>query len=151
MNDLLRTLRWSAWLGWQIESNWTDPWLFAVYLLIKPVAGSLLLACMYWAAWTATSGTINASFLPYLYVSNACYMLVGAVTFGMTWTVIGHPHEGDLRKQYRRFGSAPGGESGPGALPAASVLSRSGRMEAGPLSALCRNYPVVLLHGPRHR
>src|SRR5207248_5992144 len=26
-----RALRWSTWLGWQIDSNWATPWLFLVY------------------------------------------------------------------------------------------------------------------------
>lgn len=83
-----RTLRWSAWLGWQMESNWTEPWLFAIYVLIKPVTGSFLLVCMYFAARTATAQPAPQGFLPFLYVSNACYMLVGAVAFGMSWAVI---------------------------------------------------------------
>ena len=35
-----RSFRMAAWLGWQIESNWTDPFLFAIYSIIKPLAGS---------------------------------------------------------------------------------------------------------------
>lgn len=98
MYHLLRTLRWSAWLGWQIESNWTDAWLFALYMLIKPFAGSLLLVCMYWAAREATRDQVPAGFLPFLYVSNACYMLVGAVTFGTSWAVIAdREHYGMLK------------------------------------------------------
>jgi ABC-2 type transport system permease protein len=31
MAGLLRSFRLAAWLGWQIESNWADPFLFAVY------------------------------------------------------------------------------------------------------------------------
>lgn len=88
MEDEFRTLRWAAWLGWNIESNWTDPARFAVYLLIKPFAGSLLLVCMYWAAQQATGGTVPAGLLPFMYVGNACFMLVGTVTFGMSWAVI---------------------------------------------------------------
>jgi ABC-2 type transport system permease protein len=33
--SLLRSFRLSTWLGWQIESNWADPFLFAVYSLVK--------------------------------------------------------------------------------------------------------------------
>jgi ABC-2 type transport system permease protein len=36
-----------TWLGWQIESNWTEPFLFAIYSVIKPVAGVLILVFMY--------------------------------------------------------------------------------------------------------
>ena len=81
MHNYLRTLRWSSWLGWQIQSNWTDPWLFAIYVVVKPLAGSLLLLCMYWAAARVTQ--VPSGYLPFLYVSNACYLLVGAVALAL--------------------------------------------------------------------
>jgi len=37
----------ASWLGWQIESNWTDPFLFAIYSVVKPVAGAAILVVMY--------------------------------------------------------------------------------------------------------
>jgi ABC-2 type transport system permease protein len=99
MHAHLRTLRWSAWLGWQIHSNWTDPWLFAIYVVVKPVAASLLLICMYWAA--SRVATVPEGFLSFLYVSNACYLLVGAVSFRMTWSVItDREHYGMLKYVY---------------------------------------------------
>ncbi len=96
MTTLLRGLRWSTWLGWQIQSNWTDPWLFVLYVVVKPLAGSLLLVCMYWAVTGAGGG--SPGYLPFLYVSNACYLLVGAVAFRMTWAVISdREHYGMLK------------------------------------------------------
>jgi len=88
MNKHRKTFRWATWLGWQLESNWTEPWLFLIYVLVKPLTSSLLLVCMYYAARTATQGRVPVEFLPYMYVSNACYMLVGAVMFGMSYAVI---------------------------------------------------------------
>jgi ABC-2 type transport system permease protein len=88
MNQKRNTFRWAAWLGWQLESNWTEPWLFIIYVLVKPVTSSLLLVCMYYAARAATQGAVPPEFLPYMYVSNACYLLVGAVMFGMSYAVI---------------------------------------------------------------
>lgn len=84
----LRTLRLAAWLGWQLETNWASPWLFALYMLIKPVCGSLMLVCMFFAARHATGGRVPAEFLPYLYVSNAVYGLVGNVMFGLSYAVV---------------------------------------------------------------
>lgn len=83
---MFRTLRWSTWLGWQIESNWADPWLFALYLIVKPITGSLVLVCMFFAARVVAQ--TPAEFLPYVYVSNACFGLVGTVMFGMSYVVI---------------------------------------------------------------
>lgn len=89
-----RTFRWSTWLGWQLESNWTDPKLFVLYVIIKPLTGSLLLVCMYYAARMASTtptnpqGLVPQAFLPWIYVGSACYGLVGAVMFGMSYAVI---------------------------------------------------------------
>lgn len=87
ITEHLRSLRLAGWLGWQLESNWTEPWLFAVYVLIKPFCSSLLLVFMYYAARTAT-GVMPLEFLPYLYISNACFGLVGAVMYGMSQAVV---------------------------------------------------------------
>jgi ABC-2 type transport system permease protein len=98
MPRLLRSLRWSAWLGWQVESNWTDPWLFVVYIVAKPLAGSLLLVFMYQAARAAAPGQVPARLLPFAYFGNALYMLIGAVAFGMSAAVISdREHYGMLK------------------------------------------------------
>lgn len=83
---MFRTLRWSTWLGWQIESNWADPWLFALYLIVKPITGSLVLVCMFFAARAVVQ--TPPEFLPYVYVSNACFGLVGTVMFGMSYVIV---------------------------------------------------------------
>jgi ABC-2 type transport system permease protein len=88
IQEHLRSLRWASWLGWQIESNWTEPWLFAIYVIAKPLAGMLILVFMFVAARSAAFGGIADSTFHYIYVSNACYMLVGAITFGMSWAVL---------------------------------------------------------------
>src|SRR5579884_3425454 len=83
-----RALRWSTWLGWRIDSNWTAPWLFVLYVLLKPLAGSLLLVCMYWAAQRATGGNVATGFLPFLFISSTCFMIVGGVAAGMSSAVV---------------------------------------------------------------
>lgn len=101
MMQHLRALRWSAWLGWQIESNWTDPLLFGIYVFAKPLAGSLLLVCMYWAVQESRPDMAQGGLLPFLFVSSACYMLVGSVAFGLSWTVIAdRDHYGMLKYVY---------------------------------------------------
>ena len=42
-----RSLKAATWLGWQIESNWTDPFLFAVYSIVKPLTSAGILVVMY--------------------------------------------------------------------------------------------------------
>lgn len=97
MRSHLRTLRLAAWLGWQLETNWASPWLFATYMVVKPVCGSLVLVAMFYAADTAVragaaaggrAAGLQPEFLPYMYVSNACYGLVGMVMFGLSYAVV---------------------------------------------------------------
>ncbi len=87
-----RTFRLSAWLGWQIESNWADPFLFAVYSIIKPLAGAAILVVMY---SVITGGDFDSPIFPYIYLGNAFYMYVGQVMTGISWAVI------DDREHYK--------------------------------------------------
>ncbi len=80
----LRTFKNAAWLGWQMEANWTDPFLFVIYSIIKPIAGTLILVFMY---LVITSGATNTLFFSYMYVGNAFYMYVADVLFGVTWVI----------------------------------------------------------------
>jgi ABC-2 type transport system permease protein len=87
-HSALRTFLSAAWLGWQVETNWTSPWLFLIYVLLKPMAGSMLLVCMYWAACAARGGATEPGYLPYLFISSTCFMVIGGVTYGMSTSVV---------------------------------------------------------------
>ena len=84
MRDDLRTFKNAAWLGWQMEANWTDPFLFATYSIVKPIAGTLILVFMY---LVITNGETNTLFFSFMYVGNALYMYVADVLFGVTWVI----------------------------------------------------------------
>ena len=86
------SFRTAAWLGWQIESNWTDPFIFAIYAIIKPLASAAILVVMY---SIITGGNFESPVFPYIYLGNAFYQYVGAVMAGVSWAVI------DDREHYR--------------------------------------------------
>jgi ABC-2 type transport system permease protein len=88
----LRSFKIATWLGWQIESNWTDPFLFAVYSIVKPLASAGILVVMY---SIITKGNFNTPIFPYIYFGNAFYIYVGAVMSGISWAVI------DDREHYK--------------------------------------------------
>src|SRR5512140_2981253 len=88
----LRSFLTAAWLGWQIESNWTDPFLFAVYSIVKPLSSAGILVIMY---SIISKGNFGASIFPYIYYGNAFYIYVGAVMSGISWAVI------DDREHYK--------------------------------------------------
>ncbi|MCW5873235.1 MAG: ABC transporter permease [Anaerolineales bacterium] len=87
-----RTFRAAAWLGWQIEANWTDPVIFFIYSVIKPLSGAAILVVMY---SVITNANFEDPMFAYIYLGNAFYIYVAAVLTGVSWTVI------DDREIYR--------------------------------------------------
>lgn len=87
-----QTFRTAAWLGWQIESNWTDPLLFFVFSVLKPISSVLILVFMYnVVAQTGPGDPIFA----FIYLGNAFYIYVGAVMAGTSYAIL------DDRERYR--------------------------------------------------
>jgi ABC-2 type transport system permease protein len=79
-------------LGWKIESNWTDPFLFAIYSIVKPLASAGILVIMY---SIIAQSDFTSPIFAYLYLGNAFYQYVGAVMSGLAWAII------DDREHYR--------------------------------------------------
>ncbi|MBO9368086.1 MAG: ABC transporter permease [Chloroflexi bacterium] len=92
LSDSWRSFRTAAWLGWQIESNWTQPLLFAIYSILKPVARAAILVFMY---GVITRGNFQQPLFPYIYLGNALYTYVYAVMTGVSWAII------DDREHYK--------------------------------------------------
>lgn len=83
--NLWHSFKTAAWLGWQIESNWTDPLVFAIYSIAKPLAAAAILVVMY---SVITGGDFASPIFPYIYLGNAFYQYVGAIMAGISWAVI---------------------------------------------------------------
>lgn len=82
----------AAWLGWKIESNWTDPFLFIIYSIVKPLAGAAILVVMY---GVVSNANFNSPVFAYIFIGNAFYQYVAAVVTGVSWAVI------DDREHYK--------------------------------------------------
>jgi ABC-2 type transport system permease protein len=91
-SEALRSFLISAWLGWQITSNWTDPLLFAIYSVIRPVARAAILVIMY---GVITNSNFTDPLFPYIFIGNAFYTYVFSIMNGVSWAVI------DDREHYR--------------------------------------------------
>ena len=92
LNTIKRSFLPAAWLGWQVESNWTDPLLFVAFSVLKPIASVLILVFMYNAV--SQAGT-ESPIYAYIYVGNAFYIYVGAVLAGASYSIL------DDRERYR--------------------------------------------------
>ncbi len=87
-----RSFTMGSWLGWQIESNWADPFLFAVYSFVKPLSGAIILVIMY---SVITGSDFDSPIFAYIYLGNAFYIYVGQLMNGISWAII------DDREHYK--------------------------------------------------
>jgi ABC-2 type transport system permease protein len=95
VNTALARLRTAAWLGWQVESNWADPFIFVVYSVSRPLATALILTGMFWAV--RGTAVHEHAFLGF-YVANAFHNFVTTVLVGMGWIVVEEREEYETLK-----------------------------------------------------
>lgn len=87
--DFIKSARESFRVGWKIESNWTDPVLFATYQIIRPLASLLIVAFIVIigaAAGASTSVSYN-DYLALVIVGTAFYGYVLQAMLGMSFLI----------------------------------------------------------------
>ena len=87
----LRTIRTALLLGWRVESNWTDPALFFIYTIAKPIASMLLLVVMI----QIIGGSGNTDIRTFVVIGSALWAMLVAGIAGPAMTVL------DDRERYR--------------------------------------------------
>lgn len=88
----LGTFRTAAGLGWKIESNWTDPFLFAVYSIVKPLSHAAILVVMF---LVVTGGQTDTPLFTYIFIGNAFFTYATSVIVGVSFGIV------DDRERYR--------------------------------------------------
>ena len=81
----------AAHLGWRMEANWTDPVLFFIYSVAKPVSAALILVVMI----DIISGGTNLAYRSFVVVGTALWSFVVAGIAGPAWSIL------DDRERYR--------------------------------------------------
>jgi ABC-2 type transport system permease protein len=89
--EAVRSFMAAARIGWAVDANWTDPVLFAIYLVAKPLSAALILVFMV----QVISGGRAGSFTSYVIVGSALWSLVLGGVGGLAWSVL------DDRERYR--------------------------------------------------
>jgi ABC-2 type transport system permease protein len=90
--DGWRSFRTAARLGWQTESNWTDPVLFVIYSVAKPVASVLILIFM---LEVISGGNARPEYRAFVVVGSSLWSFVMGGVAGLAWSVL------DDRERYR--------------------------------------------------
>jgi len=81
----LKTFKCAFWLGFKIESNWTYPFLFAIYSLIRPLSSLLIIIFVYIVG--ALSGYSDPSYATYMVLGNAFFIFAAQAIYGSIWMI----------------------------------------------------------------
>jgi len=86
VRDLARSFKHSVWLGWKVDANWTDPLLFAIYSVIRPIAGMLIVIFLFLVGSQVGENT-DPRYLTYVFVGNTFFILVAQIMLSMGWVI----------------------------------------------------------------
>ena len=89
--DIRRSFSVAARLGWQMEANWTDPVLFFIYSVAKPVSSALILVVMLEVIGAGGRRDYRA----FVVIGSALWSFVISGISGLAWSVL------DDRERYR--------------------------------------------------
>jgi ABC-2 type transport system permease protein len=85
-----QTLRAATWLEWQSRGNWTNPLLYMLYLIVKPMTASLVLVLMYWVV----SGVhTHGGIFGFLICGAAAWTFVDQIVAGIPQAVLADREE----------------------------------------------------------
>lgn len=135
--EKLVTWRTAVRLGWAIESNWTDPLLFLIYSVAKPVASVLMLVVMLQIVTDGAAGTAQLGFV--IVGSSLWAFVIGGIA-GLSWSIL------DDRERYRMLRYL---YVLPGALPLVLLGRGTARiLVAGMGAAITLVVALVLMGSP---
>ncbi|MFI5420956.1 MAG: ABC transporter permease [Nitrososphaerales archaeon] len=73
--DYYKYVRQAAWLGWKLDSNWADPTLFAIYYVIRPISGVLIVGFMYIIV-SSVGSQFNPEYFAYLFIGSTFFVFM---------------------------------------------------------------------------
>jgi ABC-2 type transport system permease protein len=86
VSTILRAIKQAMWLGWKVETNWADPLVFAIYYLVRPVAGLLIVGFIFLVG-SAVTGTVSPELFTYLFIGNSFFIYIIQIMMTMTMLI----------------------------------------------------------------
>ncbi|NWG10312.1 ABC transporter permease [Candidatus Bathyarchaeota archaeon] len=83
VSTILRTVKQAIWLGWKIDTNWADPLVFAIYYLIRPLAGLLIVGFIFLIG-SGVAGTFNPDYFAFMFIGNSFFIYVVQIMMSMS-------------------------------------------------------------------
>lgn len=85
VGTILRTVKQAVWLGWKVETNWADPLVFAIYYLVRPIAGLLIVGFMYIIG--SYAGGLDPQLFAYMFIGNCFFQYLFQIVNTMTMLI----------------------------------------------------------------
>ena len=86
VSTIWRAVKQAIWVGWKVETNWTDPLVFAIYYIVRPLAGLLIVGFVFLIG-SAVGGAFNPEYFVYMFIGNTFYIYVLQVTMTMSFLI----------------------------------------------------------------
>lgn len=87
MNTAWRTIKQAIWVGWKVETNWADPIVFAIYYLIRPVSGLLIVGFIFLIGSFASPAGLDPAFFAFMFIGNGFFVYVTQIMTTMTMLI----------------------------------------------------------------
>jgi len=86
VNAILRTIKQAIWVGWKVETNWADPLIFAIYYLIRPLAGLLIVGFIF-IIGSAAGGAFSPEYFAFMFIGNSFFIYVVQIMITMSMLI----------------------------------------------------------------
>ncbi len=88
ISQTLKAVKRAVWIGWKVDSNWTDPLLFAIYSLIRPLSGLLIVGFIGLVVLNSgAAGNFSRSTFAYFFLGNTFFIFLVSVTTDMSYLI----------------------------------------------------------------
>jgi len=86
VNEILRTVKQAIWVGWKVETNWADPLVFAIYYLIRPLSGLLIVGFVFLVGRQA-GGSFTPEYFAFMFIGNSFFIYVTQIMMTMSMLI----------------------------------------------------------------
>jgi len=86
INTILKAVKQAVWVGWKVETNWADPLVFAIYYLIRPIAGLLIVGFIF-IIGSAVGGAFSPEYFAFMFIGNSFFIYVVQIMMTMSMLI----------------------------------------------------------------
>jgi len=83
---ILKVVKQAIWVVWKVETNWADPLVFAIYYLIRPLAGLLIVGFIFLIG-SAVGGVFSPEYFVFMFIGNSFFIYVVQIMMTMSMLI----------------------------------------------------------------